>query len=55
MNSSGNFMSVNWYKNKREICLCALDASMSNVPYSDYKSDKSGFMATFKRNAGECK
>jgi phage FluMu protein Com len=54
VNSSGNAMSISWYKNKRDICLCALESSMSDVSYSDYKSDKTAFMTAFKRNANSC-
>lgn len=54
VNSSGNSMSVSWYKNKRDICLCALDSTMSDISYSSYKSDNSEFVSAFTYNVEKC-
>ncbi|MGF1727825.1 hypothetical protein [Photobacterium nomapromontoriensis] len=54
VNSSKNMVSVHWYESKREACLCALEKTENDVSYSDYKSDSSAFLNTFKQYSGKC-
>ncbi len=54
INSSKNALSVSWYKNKREACLCALEKTTKDISYSDYKSSQQSFLSSFRKNAKSC-
>ena len=43
-----------YYKQKRDICICALEKTENELDYSDYKKDKNGFFNIFEREAKEC-
>ncbi len=54
VNSSKSMVSVSWYENKRDTCLCTLRKTEQDIPYSDYKSDEAGFISSFRHNARSC-
>lgn len=55
LNGSNHSVSISWYQDKREICLCAVQDTIENVPYRDFKSDNSLFLAPFKKAMLDCK
>ncbi|MCJ2375561.1 hypothetical protein LNL84_01795 [Vibrio sp. ZSDZ34] len=54
VNSSKSMVSVSWYENKRDACLCTLRKTEQDISYSDYKSDEASFIASFRHNARSC-
>ena len=54
INSSKNMVTTSWYESKRDICLCALDATIDDISYSTYKSDQETFIFELKKNANKC-
>ena len=43
-----------YYKQKRDICICALRKTENELDYSDYKKDKNNFLNIFEKEAKEC-
>ena len=43
-----------YYKQKRNICICALKKTENELDYGDYKKDKNNFLNIFEKEAKEC-
>ncbi len=42
------------YRNKKDICICALNKTQKEIDYSDYKKKQIAFMNIFEAKAREC-
>ncbi len=42
------------YKNRKKICLCAMEETMNEISYIRYKVDEKGFLSAFEDNANNC-
>ena len=47
-------ISLTAFANKKHICLCALEKSMSEVPYAEFKENTNEFFSTFRSKVYEC-
>ncbi|MBF4385598.1 hypothetical protein EA848_17800 [Vibrio anguillarum] len=54
VNSSGRSLSSSQYQKKQTLCLCAVERTISDVSYSDFKSSKHLFDQNLKRNLNKC-
>ncbi|MGR5149985.1 hypothetical protein ACQKP8_25995 [Photobacterium alginatilyticum] len=43
------------YRNKKSICLCALQDTMNEISFTRYSVDEEGFLNAFSKNANGCK
>ena len=43
-----------YYKNKRNICICALKKTESKLDYDDFKEDENNFLDIFENKARKC-
>ncbi|WP_281544946.1 hypothetical protein [Grimontia sp. SpTr1] len=48
VNSSAQPLSISQYKDKRQVCLCAVEATVSQVSYRDFKESQILFNEPFK-------
>ncbi|ELA7017093.1 hypothetical protein RA809_004647 [Vibrio parahaemolyticus] len=42
------------YRDKKSICLCALQDTMNEISFTRYRVDEEGFLNAFSRNAKGC-
>ncbi|RXJ71228.1 hypothetical protein CS022_21440 [Veronia nyctiphanis] len=54
INSSKNRLRVSQYKDKQQVCLCAVEKTTESVPYSDYKENDNRFFRELLINARAC-
>lgn len=54
VNSSAQSLSISRYQDKRAVCLCATEATISQVPYSDFKESQMSFSEPFKIAIAAC-
>jgi hypothetical protein len=43
-----------YYKQKRNICICALKKTEQKIDYDDYKKDRNRFLDIFEEEANKC-
>lgn len=55
VNSVKKSSSINRYLDKRDVCLCAVESTISKVPYSDFKESQNLFNESFKIMISACK
>ena len=53
--SDRSILTLSEFANKKYICLCAFEKSMSEIPYAEYKKSTNEFFSTFKSKVYECK
>lgn len=54
VNSSARALLSKSYVKKKEICLCALEATSRTVSYREMQNDPAVFTSAFKNNASSC-
>ncbi|MBE1275501.1 hypothetical protein [Enterovibrio baiacu] len=55
LNSSNRTLHISQYKDKRSVCLCAIESTIANVSYRDFKESQKLFNEPFKAAIAECK
>jgi hypothetical protein len=55
VSSSQSALRYKSYKEKLDICLCALEDTMNEISYIRFKIDDDGFLKAFRKNTKECK
>lgn len=54
VNASGKALSSSQYKNKQNLCLCAVEDTINDVSYSTYKSSTHIFNQSLQRSLNKC-
>jgi hypothetical protein len=47
-------LSERYYKNKKQICSCALRKTENKIDFDEYKKDENKFLDIFEKKAKEC-
>lgn len=55
VSSYSKLLSASQFKNKRAICICALDRTQDDFSVSDFRKYEREFLAKFEENAKQCK
>ncbi|MCF1457520.1 MAG: hypothetical protein LPH21_08135, partial [Shewanella sp.] len=54
INGSRGVISESLLRSKRQACTCALEKTQEELPYKDYKEDKTSFASLFRRFSRTC-
>ncbi len=55
LNSYQKPLKYSNYRNKKQVCLCALQDTMNEISYTRFSIDEDGFLSAFSTNAKDCK
>ena len=47
-------LNKRYYKNKKQICICALRKTENKIDFDEYKKDENKFLDIFEDKAKEC-
>ncbi|PSW24302.1 hypothetical protein C9J19_20280 [Photobacterium phosphoreum] len=55
LNSYEKPLNHNDYRNKKSVCICALQDTMNEISFMRYSVDENGFSSAFLNNINRCK